>query len=791
MSRNKMFWFFLFIAAAVCTGTQLQGIVQDKETGLPLAAANIQIKDTYQGTISNAQGRFRLAVEHFPVLLKASFIGYHSEEILLVDLPKDEIIIELQPEPIMIGEMVITAQNPAISIMRKVITQKRIWQDSLRSFAADAYTRLRVDNDTAIVMISESTSRLFWDKEKGSREIVTSVQQTANFAQQMGPVGSSGIPNFYDDNIILAGYTFIGPTHKDALDYYNFELAGRLGVDGKLVYDITVTPKDSRQTAFSGSIYVQAESYAMVQVDLETGRAIPPAPFFPEMFFRCQQQFSNFGKEFWLPVDWRMSGAMKIAMTGLSFPRMKFEFYASLNRYEPNAAVPDSLYRETRDASPRRKAPSALLAEETRAIPLTFEESKAYQTIDTSMTFIKAFKPEGFLARFIKVDAKSDTVTVSASAGTPARAGVKFFRLQQYPEFAYNRVMGWRLGAGLGLVQKGESGLFVKGAYNTSLKRWDYGISGRWCLSARRKLELEATYDDAGRKFAGSAPYPDFMTGVASLLSFRDYHHYYWSKGWRAAVAMEPVRNFMSVEAAFLRSRHSSLQTTTDWRLFNRPYRANPAAEAGSLAEFSVLAQIGDLDETAGLAGRRALEILIEKSSPDWNSEFDYARAQGRLEWRFRTFYSRRLFPNTLDFILAGGQTWGDVPPQRLLSMNGSLGFYSPFGTFRTLRTTPAYGEKYLAFFAEHNFRSLPFELVGWNYMVEKGIQILVHGATGRSWLSERYENLPGQPLFSQRAGSEVGFSISGLATLARLDLSCRLSAEPAWFVSLGLGRLF
>ena len=780
----------LFLSPFWVYGQPLQGLVQDAATGLPLIAANIQIKGTYQGTISNSQGRFQLIIPHFPVRLRTSYIGYRSEEILLPVATEETITINLQPEPIIMEAMVITAENPAVNIMRKVIAQKKLWRDSLRTFAADAYTRLRVANDTTIVLISESTSRIFWDKQRGSREVVTSLKQTANFAREMGPIGSSGIPNFYDDDILLAGYTFIGPTHPNALDHYHFELLNRLSLDGKQVYEIAVKPKDNRQTAFTGSIYIQAETYALLQVDLETGKAIPPAPFFPEMFFRCQQQFSTFGKKFWLPVDWRMSGAMRIAMTGLAFPKMKFEFFTNLSGYAPNAVLPDSLYRPGLRSRPVRQQASSLLAIENRGIPLTFEEEKAYQTIDSSMTFLKAFKPTGYLARFIKVETSSNTVTASAGAGSQPRSGRRLLSLQPLPEFNYNRVDGLRIGVGLGVLQKKESGFFTKGAYNFGLRKWDYDVTARWGLSAQRRLNWEIGYASISREFADSAPYSALMTGLASLLGFRDYHHYYWSQGWRTGLTMKPRHN-LKLEIAYEANRHSNLETTTDWRLFQRPHCINPAATAGRLGEARATVQWGELENNAGLTGRTAAMLSVEKSTPKWFGDFDYTRLQTKLEWSVRTFCPRRLFPNSLDGMVIGGRTWGDVPIQRLLHTDGSLGFIAPFGSFRTLRTMPLYAEKYLAVFAEHNFRSLPFELIGCNYLTERGIQVSVHGASGYLWLGQPFSEQLQQSRRSGKGYHELGFSISGLATLARLDFTCRLAHEPAWFVSLGLTRLF
>ena len=42
-----------------------------------------------------------------------------------------------------------------------------------------------------------------------------------------------------------------------------------------------------------------------------------------------------------------------------------------------------------------------------------------------------------------------------------------------------------------------------------------------------------------------------------------------------------------------------------------------------------------------------------------------------------------------------------------------SLGYFTPFGGFKSKRYLPYEGSSYLALHAEHNFRSTPFEVIG------------------------------------------------------------------------------
>jgi iron complex outermembrane receptor protein len=66
-------------ALAQQTGT-VTGRVTNAETGEPIAGVNVAVLGTQRGTTTNADGRFELALEPGTVRLRASFVGFGSEE---------------------------------------------------------------------------------------------------------------------------------------------------------------------------------------------------------------------------------------------------------------------------------------------------------------------------------------------------------------------------------------------------------------------------------------------------------------------------------------------------------------------------------------------------------------------------------------------------------------------------------------------------------------------------------------------------------------------------------------
>lgn len=84
----------------------VKGTILD-ETGEPILGANVLVKGTSVGTISNGDGVFSLAVPHQNATLVISFIGYRN--VVLQVGEKSDLHITMKPETEQLNEVVVTA----------------------------------------------------------------------------------------------------------------------------------------------------------------------------------------------------------------------------------------------------------------------------------------------------------------------------------------------------------------------------------------------------------------------------------------------------------------------------------------------------------------------------------------------------------------------------------------------------------------------------------------------------------------------------------------------------------
>ena len=256
MSRMVILAVLVAVSGVCAQPWLISGRVVDAASGQPLPAATVQLMDTYQGTIANDDGEYLLEVRQLPAVLRVTYIGYASREKALA-VVAGRVDFALTPVPYQFEPVVVTAEDPAERIMRQVIRRKQAWRPLLASYKARAYTRRVLENDEGIVLMGEMASEIYWERERGLREVVKSRRLTQNLdAQNEYTSALEGFTNFYDDDIPFIEHLLVGPTHPDALDHYHFRLLDRRYLDDQVVYDIGVEPKNKLQAAFVGRVSV-------------------------------------------------------------------------------------------------------------------------------------------------------------------------------------------------------------------------------------------------------------------------------------------------------------------------------------------------------------------------------------------------------------------------------------------------------------------------------------------------------------------------------------------------------
>ncbi|MDX1590397.1 MAG: DUF5686 family protein [Balneolaceae bacterium] len=792
---------FLLIAAVLLSASAysqgnpvlISGIVLDSVTGESLPSATILIEDSYNGTISNVNGRFTLEVNplQFPLVLQVRYIGYQTERIPVnadTDFPLE---ITLSKAVTEMQEIVVTDRDPGLSIMETVIARKQIWRGNLNNFRAEAYTRQVLSNDTSIVSISESRSLLYWDREMGPREIQSEARQTSNLSAEQNFSGVRYLPNFYDDNIDIAGYNMVGITHPDALRYYNFSLIETTFIDDFPVYRIEVIPKRERQPLFTGEVFVDGDEFALLEVNLKPNRVVSFPPPVQDFNLAYRQQFSDYGRDFWLPVDVRIEGRVRVGFVGLQFPAIQFRQISILSDYDVNTQIPDSIFADENEfvRADSTLSDSSLVKREMPPVPFTEEEENAYATIDSTSTLEEAFQPSGFLSRLVDdsdEDEERDGGGIFMRLGGVVPSGISF-------RGRFNRMDGFH--AGIGYTREFDvlkNRLKLGSGYSFYSKKWDMMVSLRQQMARAGDTAflLDAGYENITDTRYESEVYPLFLNSITAAAGARDYFDYYRNEKISMALSVSGLIPDTRFSIGGTRERHQNFEGGVyDYSLFgwHKTRRENVSVTEGRLhAMFAEL----NVNYESGLqtfSGTNGVRIRGEWSDGILGSDFGYLKAGITGELTIPTFYTRRLFANQLHIFFTGGTATGELPVQRFGAIDGSMTRFTPFGSLRTRIGIPYEGSTHWLINAEHNFRSIPFELLGLWSLADKGWSMILFGGAGSA--SAGSSTVPGI-LESDGVHTEAGVSLNSIFGILRIDFAKRLDA-PGAFIGLSLPRFF
>lgn len=800
----------------------LEGVVVDAVTGESLPAAHVQLVGSTEGTITNTEGRFSLAVPRFPVEIAVRFIGYESARVTVNEHPRRPLKIELAPSVLEMQEVVVSGEDPAYNIMRKVVAKKAQWETTMPNYRAEAYSRFLLYREQDLVQVRETIGESFWRPGDGAREVVRAKRLNPRNSGTFSHARQLGVPNFYDDNIDVKGFRLVGPTHPNATEWYTFTLAGHRQHDGQVVYDIYMAPKRLGRPGFVGVISVLDEAYVLLQVKLRPASYYKLPPPIDDWSIAFEQQFAPYDTTHWLPVDVRIEGSVALSRGGMSYPRARYEQVSRLTGHFIGFDPPDSLFASDTPhlvEQPFAEGRSYLFQGNPGMIPLTPSETEAIAKIDPKMTIAKAFRPRGVMGaiamaepmamnmlqyalhRTLK-DLVSEDLAVEEEDDTERSRTFSLARTLYDGSWSwYNRVDGlhaglqhrqsfgtrWSVDAGVGYA-------FAREALSSRLNaqyRWGTPRNFRW-LPRSGFVRLGTGHLAAPRY--QSYTHNRLLNTVSTYLGYDDYFDYYERDYLHAEVGATSHRLRTTLAAGVQLERHRSLNSETDFEgwLLGDGQRPNPVIDEGDFVAWTLGLEVGDAKLGTGETPLSHFDLTLTRASDHaLGGTFDFDRIDGKLNLDLPTFFRRQAWGHRLRIFVQGGYTLrGEVPVQRLGIVDNAIGPYSPLGGFRAYDGLPREGEHHVGAFWEHDFTTWPFEALGLWFLADNNIGLRIHGGHGRTWLSEeRRRGLRFVPSYEDRFHHELGVSVTNVFGFPlRIGATYRLDA-PGWFWTFGLSR--
>ncbi len=422
MNRNQllhMFWLWAACNIAQAQVTVVQGKVTDSGTGDAIPFVNVVFRGTSAGATTDFDGKFRIQTNLLVDSVQASYIGYRPRTRAIRRGTSQVVNFQLDEETTALQEIVVHAgENPAWAVMREVVKHKgENDKRSLSAYEYDTYTKIEVDVDHISdklrqkrimkkiaqvldsvdriagedgkpilpLFITESISKIYYrDNPRLKKENIEKTRingvgvESGTLITQL--IGSSFQEyNFYQNWLNILSKDFVSPLADGWRLYYDFELTDSLLIGSDFCYRLDFVPKSSHDLAFTGTIWVTREGYALRQIDAVMSKQANVN--FVERI-RIQQELMKTSLGPWLPVKNRL--LVNLGELTPNSAGMLAKFYTSNKNFVVDKPQPAVFYQQpievAEDASQRE---TDQYWDSLRHEPLSSTEKSVYRMIDT------------------------------------------------------------------------------------------------------------------------------------------------------------------------------------------------------------------------------------------------------------------------------------------------------------------------------------------------------------------------------------------------------------------------
>jgi hypothetical protein len=457
-------------STAMAQETIVQGKVTDAASGDPLPFVNVFFKGTTIGATTDFDGNFTLHTANATDSLVASYVGYKPRTKAVKRGTRQTINFQLSEELIGLQEVIVYAgENPAFEILRNVVRNKNINDKrKLTAYEYDTYTKIEVDVDNISdkfrekklvkkitqvldsvdriagedgkpilpLFITETVSKIYYrdnpslKKEKILKTKVNGVGvEDGTTVTQM--VGSSFQEyNFYQNWLTILTKEFVSPIADGWRLYYEYDLTDSLYLGTDFCYRLDFFPKSPQDLAFTGTIWITKNEYALRQIDATmTGQA--NLNFVEKI--KIQQELTKTELGAWIPIKNRV--LIDVSELGTKNAGMLAKFYTSNKNIIVNKPYDQVFYnRAIETAEDFRMYEDEKYWDTLRHEPLSETEKSVYRMIDTLVNIpvvktytdiIKVLVDGYYTVGKIDVGPYLSTVTWNNIEGIRLQAGFK------------------------------------------------------------------------------------------------------------------------------------------------------------------------------------------------------------------------------------------------------------------------------------------------------------------------------------------------------------------------------
>lgn len=500
---------FFILASSAFAQTVVKGKVTDATTGDPLPFANVVFVGTTIGMTTDFEGNYSLKTSSPVDSVEVTSVGYMPKAKAIVRGTTQTINFQLQENVTSLQEVVVLAgENPAFEILRRVDkNRKHNDKRKLDAYEYDTYTKIEIDVDNISdklrqkktmrkitqvldsveriagedgkpilpMFISESVSKYYFRDNPQLRYENILHSKISGVGIEDGTlvtqfIGSSFQEyNFYQNWLNIVSKEFISPIADGGRLYYEYDLTDSVYVGDYYCYRLDFFPKSPQDLAFTGTMWITKEDYALKQIDVTIGKQAN-LNFIEKI--KIQQELDRVEGGAWLPIKNRV--LIDVSELTNASAGMLAKFYTSNKNFKVNSPHDATFYQH-----PIVMAEDARLHEEDafwdtlRHEPLSDIEKNVYKMIDTLQNIPVVKTYTDIIKIVVNGYYDAGKVFIGPYIGLFAVNNIEGFRLQSGFKTSYDLSDHWVFGGQLGYGFKDERFKYSAFAQNIlSRERW-------------------------------------------------------------------------------------------------------------------------------------------------------------------------------------------------------------------------------------------------------------------------------------------------------------------------------
>ncbi|MCQ2283423.1 MAG: DUF5686 family protein [Bacteroidales bacterium] len=590
-----------------------------------------------------------------------------------------------------ISEVVIASpEDPALAMIRNAAN--RLDANSIQSNSSFQYIKYqkvnaRADTISQDLFLNESvTSVQYLKPNRQNAKVIAS--KTAGFQNPMVSIWLAALQNEYfdDEEVILLETRYLNPISLRGLNCYDYHFDQKIIQQSDTLLHITFAPKKQRNfSSLRGELWLHCPDFALQRITAEVYDSTYKFPLHLDCHY---QQLAN---GTWGPDSFFVKITYHTDLLK-GYPPIDFFSRTTFRNIvlNPPLSKSDFQHADVQDAL-SDKTTNEQLIQQYRSVPITPQEVRAYELIDS-------------ISHAAGLDKSMDNIN-TLSQGCVAIGPIS---LNIADLIDYREVEGWRLGLGLYTNERLSKRITFGGhfAYGFRDKQWKYG--GMVDVVLMPKLAMHLTLQAAHDLFeSGAVSHNNNANIFLSADYIRQWLVDYYDYGNRYSLSyqLKPAK-WLTLQ---LQANYG--QYSTGYRYhFQQEVRERTAHFAFNNFETRFMARLAFKEREI-----RSGSLLLTEESPYpvltlhytkgfqdvWGSNFDYHKIGINL--RYCKNYKNAGYTA---ISLWGGYTPNDLPASLLYSPMAAYAIvdFDSWEQFATMHSNDFLCDRYLFAFLRHNF---------------------------------------------------------------------------------------